>query len=232
MVNVVAISAIKKLTAAKSRLQSGFIPAAAKPQLVLSMLLDTFTALSSQIDQHYVISPDPLVAQFAHTHRLTAIVETENITAAQSLNVSLTTAVHIVQKNHPESYILIIQPDLPAISPVEVSQLIELIQKIPIGIIPDAQGSGTTVLSFAPGRQIPLCFGIDSALAHQHWGAEILVGNWEGIQHDIDTIEDIMYLFSSDFPGSLSATAPARVVYGTNTMLVLKYLYSSQTHQK
>lgn len=193
--SVVAISAIKPLYQAKSRLHVPGISAELKQKMVLFMLLDTHLALKNRLDYHYIVTPDTHVARFAHDHGLHPLLEQQHSTP--SLNSSLEQALLYVRKHHPHSFIMIVQPDLPAISPPEAEELFSLLPHYLIGLICDKEQIGTTVLTFSPGHVIPLHFGVQSALQHRDLGAQQLPGEWSHIQHDVDNFSDLT-LFDSD----------------------------------
>ena len=57
--------------------------------------------------------------------------------------------------------------------------------------VPDADGTGTTLLATAPGLPVLPRYGPGSAAAHRATGAVELAGDWPTLRHDVDTAADL-----------------------------------------
>jgi 2-phospho-L-lactate guanylyltransferase len=58
--------------------------------------------------------------------------------------------------------------------------------------VADRGGTGTTLLTAAPGRPPRPRFGPASAAAHRSAGAVELSGHWPSLRHDVDTAADLL----------------------------------------
>src|SRR5919204_619987 len=58
-------------------------------------------------------------------------------------------------------------------------------------IVPDASGTGTTLLTAPSGAALNPRFGTGSAAAHAASGAVPLVGPWPSLRRDVDTAADL-----------------------------------------
>jgi 2-phospho-L-lactate guanylyltransferase len=59
------------------------------------------------------------------------------------------------------------------------------------GFVPDAPGTGTTLLTALPGVHLDPHFGVDSAEAHRRSGAVELLGPWPSLRRDVDLPADL-----------------------------------------
>jgi 2-phospho-L-lactate guanylyltransferase len=87
--------------------------------------------------------------------------------------------------------IVVLQGDLPALQPQELSEAIAVARSYPRSFVGDRHGTGTTALM---AFDVPLDprFGRDSAQRHRHSGAIELTGAWPGLRCDIDTPDDLI----------------------------------------
>ncbi|MDT5035245.1 MAG: 2-phospho-L-lactate/phosphoenolpyruvate guanylyltransferase, partial [Micromonosporaceae bacterium] len=59
------------------------------------------------------------------------------------------------------------------------------------GYVPDARGTGTTMLAALAGVGLDPRFGPGSAAAHRASGAVELLGDWPSVRQDVDTADDL-----------------------------------------
>lgn len=87
--------------------------------------------------------------------------------------------------------IVVLQGDLPALQPQELTEAIGAARAHPRSFVADRHGTGTSAL-FAFGVALQPTFGADSAARHRHSGAIELTGAWPGLRCDIDTPDDLL----------------------------------------
>lgn len=183
------IIAVKRLTAAKTRLAARF-PAARRERVVLAMLLDTITAARdvAAVDSITVVTPDEVAAAAARGLGAAVLADPTPPDHPDPLNNAIGVACRSVSALMPN--IVVLQGDLPALRPGELSAALAAARVCPRSFVADRQGSGTVAL-FASGVPADPRFGADSARRHRDSGAVELDGDWPGLRCDIDTPQDL-----------------------------------------
>jgi 2-phospho-L-lactate guanylyltransferase len=182
--------AVKRLTAAKSRLAPVF-SAATRESVVLAMLIDTITAATAVPALHAVtvVTPDDVAADAARQLGARVLVDPTPDGHRNPLNNALAAAEAAIREETPN--ILALQGDLPALQPQELSEAIGAARGYQRSFVGDRHGTGTAAL-FAFGVALDPQFGPDSAQRHRQSGAIELTGAWPGLRCDIDTPDDLM----------------------------------------
>lgn len=187
--DVSLVIAVKRLTAAKTRLASVF-SAATRESVVLAMLVDTITAAMAvdALRSVLVVTPDEVAAAAARS--LGALVLTDPTPAGHvdPLNNALSAAEALARRE--SANVVALQGDLPALQAHELAEAIEAARIHPRSFVTDRHGSGTAAL-FSFGVALDPRFGPDSAERHRRSGAVELSGVWPGLRSDIDTPEDL-----------------------------------------
>ena len=181
------IIAVKQLSAAKSRLAALFA-GDARERLVLAMLTDTITAAraATAVRSVTVVTPDPAAASAARELGANVVVDPTPQNHPDPLNNALRTAS--ASANEPN--IAVLQGDLPALRPDELSAALLAAAGHRRSFVADRQGTGTSAL-FAFGVPLDPRFGAGSASRHRLSGAVELRGTWPGLSCDIDTPDDL-----------------------------------------
>ena len=82
--------------------------------------------------------------------------------------------------------------DLPGLSPDELGAALDTARQVDRGMVPDAAGTGTTLITVADGHIHEPAFGVGSAAAHAAAGyIEIDVPSDSGLRRDVDTREEL-----------------------------------------
>ncbi len=91
--------------------------------------------------------------------------------------------------------VALVAADLPAASSAAFTRVLEVAEGLGgHAVLADAAGTGTTVLTFAPGAQVVPRFGPDSYRAHRGDGAEPIhhhAGSFARLRRDVDTADDL-----------------------------------------
>lgn len=188
-VDVGVIIAVKRLTAAKTRLAPA-LSALARERLVLAMLLDTIAA-AQQVDTIRgvtIVTPD---AAAADAVRGAGAVVVDDLTPPghpDPLNNAVRHAEAVVRRDTPE--VMVLQGDLPAVRPAELAAAIAEASRHERSFVADRHGTGTAAL-FAFGVPLDPMLGSNSAVLHRESGASELTGSWPGLRCDIDTADDL-----------------------------------------
>lgn len=90
----------------------------------------------------------------------------------------------------PSAPTAVVLGDLPLITPTAVTSVLSAAGRVPSGFVRDAAGTGTTMVTMAPGVRFTTAFGRDSSARHRALGAiEILAA--PGLRQDLDTAADL-----------------------------------------
>lgn len=199
--DVALVIAVKRLTAAKTRLAPIF-PASTREAVVLAMLVDTVTAALA-IAPVTVVTPDDVAADAARQLGAQVISDPTPAGHRNPLNNAISAAEAELRISTPN--IAVLQGDLPALQPQELAEALAAARAYQRSFVGDRHGTGTSAL-FAFGVPLQPRFGADSAAHHRHSGAIELTGAWPGLRCDIDTPDDLL---TARHLGVGSATAHA-----------------------
>jgi 2-phospho-L-lactate/phosphoenolpyruvate guanylyltransferase len=186
------IIAVKRLAVAKTRLAPIF-SAPTRERVVLAMLLDTIAAAARapSLRGITVVTPDDVAAEAAHQLGADVLDDPTPDGHPDPLNNAIVAAESMIAaRPNPVPNIVVLQGDLPALQPQELSQAIAAARAHRRSFVADRHGSGTAAL-FAFGGKLEPAFGMDSARRHRSSGAVELTGAWPGLRCDIDTPDDL-----------------------------------------
>lgn len=189
MSDVGLIIAVKRLSAAKTRLSPVF-GAGVREGVVLAMLVDTISAALAvtAVRAITVVTPDEVAGDAARELGARVLSDPTPAGHADPLNNAITVAEAAIRTESPN--IVVLQGDLPALRPSELTETIALARGHARSFVSDRHGTGTSAL-FAFGTALDPRFGTDSAARHAHSGAVELTGAWPGLRCDIDTPADL-----------------------------------------
>jgi len=187
--DVGVIVAVKRLTAAKTRLAPMF-SASVREDIVLGMLVDTLTAATrvAAVRLITVVTPDDVAAATAADLGAAVVADPTPAGHPDPLNNAIAAAERSVSES--VSNIVVLQGDLPAIRTQELADAIAAARRHRRSFVADRLGTGTAALC-AFGSPLDPRFGLNSAERHRHSGAVELTGGWPGLRCDIDTAEDL-----------------------------------------
>jgi 2-phospho-L-lactate/phosphoenolpyruvate guanylyltransferase len=169
---------VKTFPAAKTRLLSASTSPAAHRRLVEAVRADTLSAARAAdgVARVLIVAdreglPDALVQ------------------VRPGLNPGLTEAAAHAARSWPEEGIAALVGDLPALRPAELAVALAAAAVHPRSFVPDADGTGTTLLAALPGVALNPAFGVDSAARHRSGAAALDAG--AGLRRDVDTAADL-----------------------------------------
>ncbi|WP_293003444.1 2-phospho-L-lactate guanylyltransferase [Mycobacterium sp.] len=183
------IVAVKRLSAAKTRLAPMFSPPA-REDIVLGMLVDTLTAAAqvSSVGLITVVTPDDVAAAAAIELGAVVLADPTRDGHPNPLNNAIAAAERVVAES--TANIVVLQGDLPALQTSELSEAIAQARLHRRSFVADRAGTGTAALC-AFGTALDPRFGLNSSALHRNSGATELTGDWPGLRCDIDTPEDL-----------------------------------------
>jgi 2-phospho-L-lactate guanylyltransferase len=182
----------KRLVVAKSRLRplTDGLGGDAHDELVLALLADTVAAAAAcpAVGAVLVVTDDPTATDVVHRLGARTVPDEPD----RGLNPALAHGA----RNAAGPAVAALSSDLPALRPAELDAALRAAESTAARcFVPDAQGTGTTLLT-ALGTELDPRFGADSARAHREAGAVALSGDWPGLVRDVDTEADLRAAFA------------------------------------
>lgn len=179
---------LKPLERAKSRLR-GAVPAAAHPDLVLALALDTVAAVLAcpLVGEVVVITSDPVAGRAVAAGGARVLPDRPDA----GLNPALDWAAAGLSARP----LAAVTADLPALRPADLTGALDRAHPggtVPARwFVPDMAGTGTTLLAAAAGAALAPRFGPGSAAAHAASGAVRLDAVGPGLRTDVDSPADL-----------------------------------------
>ncbi|ONH50853.1 2-phospho-L-lactate guanylyltransferase [Frankia sp. CcI49] len=148
----------------------------------------TSAAVAVDVDLHRPGRPDGSVGRVGRL--LVAADEPRS-----GLNPAFAHAAALARRLHPGWGTAALSADLPALRPQELRRALTVAPSTGHAVLADAVGTGTVLLSAAPGTELRPRFGSGSFRAHRDAGATDLTGllrdQVPGLRRDVDTVSDL-----------------------------------------
>lgn len=180
---------LKALARAKSRL-SDTAADGLRPGLALAFAQDTVAAVlaCAAVRDAAVVTDDRLAARELAVLGARIVADEPG----DGLNAALTHAEAVVRQRGSGGALAALNADLPALRPAELARVLDAAAAFPRAFLPDAAGTGTTLLAAAPGRALGPAFGPDSRVRHRASGArELALDAVDSARQDVDTGDDL-----------------------------------------
>jgi 2-phospho-L-lactate guanylyltransferase len=180
---------VKRLPAAKTRLADARRAPADHAALALALALDTVRAAAGcpDVARVVVVTDDAEAGQAVRT--LDAVVVRDEPDAG--LNPALAHGAGEARRLAPDDGVAVLSADLPALRPAELTAALAAAAGAARSFVPDAAGTGTTLLAAGPGTALDPRYGPGSRDAHRASGAVELAGDWPSLRRDVDTPADL-----------------------------------------
>jgi 2-phospho-L-lactate/phosphoenolpyruvate guanylyltransferase len=186
---VTVIVPVKRWDLAKSRLELG---AVARPLLARAFTLDVLEAVGTS----------------RHAAMVVVVTAERGLTAAQmplesrfvpdapfashdGLNAAIATGLRCAAEARPNSPVLVVPADLPALTRRVLDETIDLLSVHDSAYVPDADGDGTTMSWGASPEHLKFAYGPGSARRHTAQGARGVEAAALGARLDVDTARDL-----------------------------------------
>jgi 2-phospho-L-lactate/phosphoenolpyruvate guanylyltransferase len=179
----------------------------ARMQLARAFALDTIAAVqaATSVERVIVVSDDPSLADRAEFLAEPGGVERGLLPAIRhalrslspSNSLSLSKGAHtsggsLRRAQGTEVAVAVLLGDLPGLRPEELDAALEAAARHPLAFVRDADGTGTTLATAAPGVHFEPQFGSDSAARHAAAGfVELAASAWPGLIRDVDTVDGL-----------------------------------------
>lgn len=177
---------VKRLPAAKTRLARED-----RGDVALAMALDTVRAASAAyVGAVIVVTDDERLRAAIGAWALVIPDEPHD-----GLNAALRHGARVAQRQAPTGRVAALAGDLPALRPAELRAALAVAESHGRAVVADATGTGTVLLTAAPGVELSPAWGEQSRLAHVRGGAvdltERLGEQVPGLRCDVDRLADL-----------------------------------------
>jgi 2-phospho-L-lactate guanylyltransferase len=184
----------------------------ARAALVRAMALDTVDAVlaAPEVGRVLVVTADPVVSvEAAHDPRVRVLPEPAGVagdTGWAALDRAVSAGVAAARAEVPGASVAVLLGDLPGLDPAELGAALRSAAAHPRAVIPDAEGTGTTLLTVGPGEPFTPRFGGGSAAAHRALGhVAIDLPPGSTLRHDVDVPADLAALLARGVGGRTGA---------------------------
>ncbi len=183
----VVVVPVKPAADGKTRL-AGALSDAARARLARAMALDTVLAAQAAagVDRVVVVTADDELREL-----LRASVDLV-ADPGGGLNAAVGAGIAHARIAFPDTGVAVLLGDLPALRPDDLADALDRATVHDRALVPDADGSGTTVLTALPGVAVDPRFGVGSAAAHEGSGhVRLAVPATSTVRRDVDVPEDL-----------------------------------------
>lgn len=184
---------VKDARRGKTRL-TGALSAADRAALVRAMALDTVEAAVAcpRVARVLVVTADSAVAEAARgLDRVAVIPEPAHAGHRSGLDAAVLAGAAEARREGPVP-VAVLLGDVPALQPTDLSAALTAADGVDRGIVPDAAGTGTTLLTVGPRAALDPRFGSGSASAHMALGhVPIDVPEQATLRRDVDVPADL-----------------------------------------
>lgn len=204
---------LKPLARAKSRL-SDTAADGVRPGLALAFAQDTVGAAlaAAAVGGVVVVTDDPIAARELAALGARTVPEDPRENPQDGLNAALRHGTAVARGVRPQSPVAALNADLPALRPGELTRVLNAAAEFPRSFLPDAAGTGTTLLAATPGHDLSPAFGPGSRLRHRRSGAvELALDTVDSVRQDVDTGDDLRAALALGV-GPRTAAAAARLL--------------------
>lgn len=183
---------VKRLSAAKTRLAP--LPIGRRADLALAFVHDCVAAAlaSPWVEQVTVVTADDVAAARLGALGARIVPEPEPTNGLDRLNAAIAFGAGRSRAERPQLRVGALTGDLPSLRSEELSAVLQLGAAMEgRSFVPDAAGSGTTLLLGAADGTLDPRFGPDSRARHAGSGAAELFAVGRSVRQDVDTLADL-----------------------------------------
>jgi 2-phospho-L-lactate/phosphoenolpyruvate guanylyltransferase len=183
---------VKKLSAAKTRLAP--LPTGRRADLALAFVHDCVAAALAAplVSQVLVVTADEVAAEGLGRLGARIALEPPGEAGVDRLNAAIAFGAGRSRLDRPDLRVGALTGDLPSLRTEELNAVLGLAAAIEGRcFVPDAAGTGTTLLLGAEDGTLDPRFGPDSRAGHARSGAAELFGVGRSVRQDVDTLADL-----------------------------------------
>lgn len=184
---------VKDARHGKTRLAAVLAPGH-RADLVRAMALDTVEAALAcdRVARVLVVTADPAVAEEAsRLRRVTVVGEPSRAGRRSGLDAAALAGAAAARRERPAP-VAVLLGDVPALQPSDLGDALTAADGVDRGLVADAPGTGTTMLTVGPSAELEPRFGTGSAAAHRALGHVPLdVPAASTLRRDVDVPADL-----------------------------------------
>jgi 2-phospho-L-lactate/phosphoenolpyruvate guanylyltransferase len=172
---------VKPSAVGKSRLDVAGVD---RVSLARAIALDTIEAAAAceSVAQVYVVTEDATLVTLAHDIPGLRFVPEGD---ARGIDAAVAVGAETAGERMPRAALL---GDLPALRPADLAVALATADRLARTVVPDAEGTGTTMVTAGTGIRLRTAFGADSFARHIDLGCVPLdVGADSSLRRDVDT---------------------------------------------
>ncbi len=181
----VVVVPVKQTAQAKTRF--GGTDARVRRELAHAFALDTVQALAdtATVGAVVVVTDDVSVrSQLPDDGSVIAIAD-----VGAGLNAAVRHGVQWARERSIAGPVAVVPSDLPAATAANIEICLRRAELVSLGVLPDAESLGSTVLTAAAGVELRPAFGPASLRDHAAGGAQVLEATGlDGLRRDVDTL--------------------------------------------
>lgn len=188
---------IKAARQGKSRLADWLDPGP-REALARAMVGDTLAAAAAArcVDRIVVVTADRRAAQAARLAvggpGARVVLDVVGEPEPAGLNPAVRAGLDRARRAAPAHGVGVLLGDLPALRAADLEDALAQAARHPLGLVADAAGTGTTLLTAAPEQPVDPAFGPGSAAAHGARGhVRLVVPAGSGLANDVDLRADL-----------------------------------------
>ncbi len=208
----VVVIPVRDADAGKTRL-AGVLDPRTRAALVRAMALDTITVAASSpaVGRVIVVTPDEVVAREAPKLGAVVVPEPARGDARSGLDAAADAGVAAAHALVPDTPVAVLLGDLPTLRSGDLAAGLDAAADHERALVPDAAGTGTTLLTVRGGTPFESRFGAGSAAAHAALGyVRLDIPADSTLRHDVDLPGDIGSLRTRE-PGPRTAEVLTRL---------------------
>lgn len=189
----VVVVPVKDARRGKTRLSAVLSPGH-RAELVRAMALDTLQAALAcdRVAQVLVVTADPSVAaEVIGLEGATVVPEPPHAGQRSGLDAAALAGAAAARRGGPVP-VAVLLGDVPTLQPADLAAALTAADGVDRGLVTDAAGSGTTLLTIGPRTDLDPRFGTGSAAAHRRLGHLPLdVPDGSTLRRDVDVPADL-----------------------------------------
>jgi 2-phospho-L-lactate/phosphoenolpyruvate guanylyltransferase len=201
----VLVLPVQSATRGKSRLEVP--PGVVRSTLARAIALDSLAAVRStpSVACRVVVTADDDLARDCGAAGDSVVRDGGN-----SLTAAIERGLAVARSLAPASPTAVLLPDVPALTSDDLATALDAASGHGFAVVPDAEGSGSVLLTAMPGRELRTAFGVDSARRHHELGADVLDLDLPRLRRDVDTRDALRQAAALGLgPASRAALGPA-----------------------
>ncbi|MGX9347182.1 2-phospho-L-lactate guanylyltransferase [Microbacterium sp. KNMS] len=184
---------VKPPARGKSRLEAPGVDRAALADAIARDTVDA-VARASRVAEVVVVTaasgwPEGLADSTPARARPSAPIRIVRESEPAGLNAAIRRGLATIDRVLPRAVLL---GDLPALRPADLDAALALAGAARLGLVADAEGTGSTLITARAGTALVPAFGADSAAAHRAAGhVDLGVAQESTLRRDVDTVEQL-----------------------------------------